>query len=118
MVMPGPTPACACAQGVYHVATLRLCETLDELGLSTRSSELEVALGAYWEVSQLEEELARQQVQLQSVIKQATSKFTSGGLGATSSASAMQRMLSIGRSSIMSTGSQTSRRRRPVQRSP
>lgn len=52
-------------QGLYHVATLRLCEALDQLGLSDRSSELEVSLGAYWEVSSEEAALSKQQVQLQ-----------------------------------------------------
>jgi hypothetical protein len=60
-------PVVAVVQGMYHVATLRLCQTLDELGLSATASALEVSLGHYWQLQPQEEEEAAQQVQLQVV---------------------------------------------------
>lgn len=59
--------SCPCLhmQGMYHVATLSLCETLDELGLSDVSSRLEVELGNYWDISDHDKRCAADQVELQ-----------------------------------------------------
>ncbi len=59
---------------------------------------------------------------MQTVVKSATSKFVTGlgggGLGPSGGSGTVQRMLSVGRNSMMSIGSQTSRRRRMPARSP
>ncbi len=52
-------------QGMYEVATLALCETMDELGMSKEASVLEASLGTYWEVTAAEAHEAKQQAQTQ-----------------------------------------------------
>lgn len=56
---------CNLMQGMYQVATLTLCETMDELGLSSGASVLEASLGPYWDISPEEAQEAKHQAQMQ-----------------------------------------------------